>query len=89
MRSKALREDRFGAAAPASGLALEPAALLIPCVGFNAQRVRLGYGGGFYDRLLTAARPDALKIGVCFANRLIDDTFPEPHDVPMDEVVSA
>ena len=64
-------------------------AFLCPGLAFDGRGGRLGRGRGFYDRLLTAARPDALKIGVCFANRLIDDTFPEPHDVPMDEVVSA
>ncbi|MBV8634609.1 MAG: 5-formyltetrahydrofolate cyclo-ligase, partial [Burkholderiaceae bacterium] len=37
-----------------------PDALLIPCVGFNQARLRLGYGGGFYDRTLAnEPRPKA------------------------------
>ena len=83
---EALREDRFGAAAPASGLALEPAALLIPCVGFNAQRVRLGYGGGFYDRLL-ARTPRPLTLGVAYD--CVEARFDgEAHDIALDAIVT-
>ena len=34
-----MREDRFGVPSPANGVTILPAALLIPCVGFNPQRV--------------------------------------------------
>ena len=63
-------------------------AFLCPGLAFDARGGRLGRGRGFYDRLLAPARPDALKIGVCFARQLIDDTFPEPHDVPMNAVIA-
>lgn len=83
---EALIEDRFGAAAPAGGIALQPAALLIPCVGFNAQHVRLGYGGGFYDRLL-AQTPRPLTLGVaydCTEARFDGQT----HDIALDAIVT-
>ncbi len=63
-------------------------AFLCPGLAFDPHGGRLGRGKGFYDRMLAMARPDALKIGVCEAARMVPDTFPESHDVRMDEVVS-
>jgi 5-formyltetrahydrofolate cyclo-ligase len=63
-------------------------AFLCPGIAFDPRGGRLGRGRGFYDRILTAARPDALKIGVCFPCQIVPDTFPEPHDIHMDAVIS-
>jgi 5-formyltetrahydrofolate cyclo-ligase len=57
--------DRFGAATPLQRQVIAPAALLIPCVGFTLQRIRLGYGGGFYDRTL-AQLPRPATLGVAY-----------------------
>jgi 5-formyltetrahydrofolate cyclo-ligase len=38
--------------------------------------------------MLANARPDAIKLGICFEIQLVTDTFPEPHDVLMDHVIS-
>ena len=38
--------------------------------------------------MLATARPDALKVGVCFPGQLVADTYSEPHDVHMDVVIS-
>ena len=63
-------------------------AFLCPGLAFDAHGGRLGRGRGYYDRVLAGARPDALKIGVCFARQIVPDTFPQPHDVRMDKVIS-
>jgi len=39
--------------------------ILVPSVAFDLRRNRIGYGGGFYDRVL--AKTQALKIGVAFS----------------------
>ncbi len=62
-------------------------AFLCPGLAFDPQGGRLGRGGGFYDRMLAKARPDALKIGICFPCQIVSNTFPEPHDIPMDEIL--
>ncbi len=62
-------------------------ALICPGLAFDASGGRLGRGRGFYDRLLAQARPDALKVGICFPEQLIPDTFSEAHDIRMDEVI--
>jgi 5-formyltetrahydrofolate cyclo-ligase len=38
---------------------------------------------GFFDRLLAAARPAAVRVGVGFTHRLVPQVPREPHDVPM------
>ena len=63
-----------------------PQCLLIPCLGFNEQRLRLGYGGGFYDRTL-AVWPRPLTIGVAYSETLRDFAA-QPHDIALDVIVT-
>jgi 5-formyltetrahydrofolate cyclo-ligase len=65
-----------------------PKLLLVPLVGFDGNHYRLGYGGGYYDRTLAAASPRPRCIGVGYANSQIESIFPQPHDIPMDEIVT-
>ena len=65
---------------------VQPQALLVPCVGFNADRIRLGYGGGFYDRTLeNMPRPLTIGIGYACAQADFDAA---PHDVALDMIVT-
>ncbi len=65
-----------------------PHALLIPPVGFDERGFRLGYGGGFFDRTLAARPVQPLKIGVAFEISRIPGIRPQPHDVPMDFIIT-
>lgn len=65
---------------------VEPDVVIIPGIAFDKNRHRIGFGGGYYDRFLSEVK--AVKIGVCFNRQIIDDVFPETHDVPMDIVVT-
>jgi 5-formyltetrahydrofolate cyclo-ligase len=56
---------------------------LIPGLAFTPHGGRLGYGGGFYDRLLPQLRPDCLLVGVTHSGLLLPDIPLEPHDVAM------
>ena len=84
---EAMLADRMGVAVPAALRMVErPPALLIPCLGFNAGRYRLGYGGGFYDRTLEA-QPRPLTVGVAYACQ--EAQFASAaHDVALDLVVT-
>lgn len=62
-------------------------AFICPGLAFDSGGHRLGRGRGFYDRLLAQARPDALKIGICFPFQIVPETFAELHDVKMDAVI--
>ena len=62
--------------------------VVVPGVAFTASGHRLGQGGGWYDRFLPGLRPGVMRIGVCFAECLVDDLPTEAHDVIMDLVIS-
>ncbi|HMX69142.1 MAG TPA: 5-formyltetrahydrofolate cyclo-ligase [Accumulibacter sp.] len=83
-----LRPDVYGIPAPATGDFVEPQALLIPLVGFDAAGYRLGYGGGHFDCTLASLSPRPLAIGVGFELGRLDSIFPAAHDQPLDAIVS-
>lgn len=62
-------------------------AVLVPGVAFDRAGGRIGYGGGFYDRLLPGL-PAAVSVGVCYEAQLVDRVAREPHDVSVDAVVT-
>lgn len=73
----------------AHGAPVGPDVLLVPCVGYTDEGMRLGYGGGYFDRYL-AAHPDVTAIGVAWSiGRIEPGQFkPEPHDRPLMLVVT-
>jgi 5-formyltetrahydrofolate cyclo-ligase len=89
--SAAMQKDVYGACVPDTlRQAVAPDLLIIPCVAFRplpAGVVRLGYGGGFYDRTL-GARP-CLSWGVAYAHQRDESLQAEPHDCLLDEIVLA
>ena len=82
----ALIKDALGTSIPAAGKRTTPQALLIPCVGFNTSRFRLGYGGGFYDRTLASA-PRPLTAGIAYAAALAE-FVEEAHDIALDDMIT-
>ena len=84
---QAMVKDKMGVAVPAAlQLAATPPVLLVPCLGFNADKFRLGYGGGYYDRTLAAA-PRPVTLGVAYA--CLEASFARaPHDVALDWIVT-
>jgi len=61
---------------------------IIPGLAFTKRGNRLGYGGGWYDRLLASASKSARKIGVAHEFQIVDDLPNEPHDIRMDGIVT-
>lgn len=84
----AMVEDRYGIPTPAEGAAVVPTLLLVPLLGFDAAGYRLGYGAGHYDRTLAALRPPPRSIGVGFALGRLATIHPQPHDRPLDCLVT-
>lgn len=78
----------FGIPVPAQGRAVQPDCLLIPCVGFDQQRFRLGYGGGYYDRTLASLMPWPLVVGIALEATKVESIDPRPHDMQMDVVIT-
>ena len=82
------RKGVYDLPVPIDTPALQPEVLLIPPIGFDAQCYRLGYGGGYFDRTLAAMHPAPLRIGVAFELSRIATIHPQPHDIPMDVIVT-
>ncbi|HMH31022.1 MAG TPA: 5-formyltetrahydrofolate cyclo-ligase [Methylomirabilota bacterium] len=61
--------------------------IIVPMLGFDKTLNRIGYGGGYYDKFL-ANQPDAQKIGVCFEQGKVEHIPAEPHDIPLDIIIT-
>ena len=65
-----------------------PDVVIAPVVGFDPACYRLGYGGGFFDRTLAALPTKPRFLGVGYGQAAIATIYPQPHDIPMDLVVT-
>lgn len=58
-------------------------AVVAPGLAFGRDGFRVGYGGGFYDRLLRRCRPDVLRAGICFQEQAVPEVPHDPNDEPL------
>jgi 5-formyltetrahydrofolate cyclo-ligase len=81
-----------GVPEPAAGQAIDPQTVdlaIVPGLAFDAHGGRLGYGKGYYDRILASCRAMCCKIGVGYAWQVIAGDLPlASHDVRMDLLVT-
>jgi 5-formyltetrahydrofolate cyclo-ligase len=88
-----LASGRFGIPEPV-GPRLGPTAIgtaevvVVPALAVARDGVRLGRGGGYYDRALAHVRPDAVLVAVVFDDELVDELPAEPHDLLITAVVT-
>ncbi len=62
--------------------------MLVPGVAFAVTGARLGYGGGFYDRLLARLDPRAARIAGAFQLQLVDELPEGPRDQRVQQVIT-
>jgi 5-formyltetrahydrofolate cyclo-ligase len=63
--------------------------VLVPGLLFDRFGTRLGYGAGFYDRLLSSLHPNTVLIGVTHNDLLLEKPLPKDEfDVPMTHLVT-
>jgi len=65
-----------------------PQMLVVPCLGFGPGGVRLGYGGGFFDRTLRALVPRPVTIGVSYTHGFLPMLRSSPDDLPLDALLT-
>ncbi len=61
---------------------------LVPGLAFDPEGRRLGYGGGFYDRLLPSLAPAAPRIAGAFELQIVDRVPANRHDLPVAAIVT-
>lgn len=86
----ALEAGPFGTSIPRDGAEVEPDALIVPMLAFDARCHRLGYGGGFYDRTIAGLRTrrHVHALGLAYAGQELPDLPVEPTDVQLDAIVT-
>ena len=85
-----LRQGPMGILEPAEAEIVSPKEVgvwLVPGLAFTRNGKRIGYGGGWYDRLLADAPKDAQKIGIAHAFQVVDDLPSELHDIRLTGVI--
>ena len=83
-----MEEDAYGILKPKATELVVPTLLFVPCVGYAAGGYRLGYGGGFYDRMLATLEPKPFTVGLGFTQGYLDEFEHEAHDVPLDAILN-
>ncbi len=79
-----MKPGQFGIQVPDTPKRLKPQLLVIPCVGIDEQRHRLGYGAGFYDRTLASLAVRPSTVGIAFDCGRVKSIDPKPHDIQLD-----
>lgn len=64
-------------------------AVVVPMVAFDAGNMRLGYGGGNYDRFLRELRSDVVVCGIAFREQEVEAVPTEPHDLALPKIIVA
>jgi len=85
-----LKINRYGIPEPETKNLINPEILLVPLVGFDLKLNRLGYGGGFYDRLIKklSQKKKILKIGLALSDQKIDKVPVNKYDQKLDYIVT-
>lgn len=62
--------------------------IIAPGVAFDPDLRRIGYGGGYYDKLFENIRPSTKKIAICFDEQIVNKVPTEEHDHRVDMIVT-
>ncbi|MDB9811273.1 5-formyltetrahydrofolate cyclo-ligase [Candidatus Pelagibacter sp.] len=88
--SEPLKINKYGIPEPIIKKIIYPDILLVPLVAFDKNLDRLGYGGGYYDRLISKLykKKNFLKIGLAFSFQEIDKVPTNMYDQKLDYIIT-
>ena len=86
-----LKINKYGIPEPETKNIVYPDVLLIPLVAFDKNLNRLGYGGGYYDRLIKklSKKKKIIKIGLAFSVQKINKVPTNAYDQKLDYIVTS
>lgn len=92
VRGAEMVDTGFGTAGPGEEAEiLDPRLMLVPLSAFDARGNRIGYGAGHYDRAIARLAERGMKprlVGVAFSCQEVESVPAEPHDVPLDAILT-
>ena len=87
-----LKDGKFGILEPVSrDNKIEPDKIdmvVIPGLAFDKDGGRLGYGGGYYDRLLVGLRSETPKIALAYSSQIIEKVFMNENDIYINRIIT-
>jgi len=88
--SDLLKINKYGIPEPETKKIVYPDVLLIPLVAFDKKLNRLGYGGGYYDRLIKklSKKKKIIKIGLALSFQKINKVPTNAHDQKLDYIIT-
>ena len=88
--SDLLKINKYGIPEPETKNIVYPDILLVPLVAFDKNLNRLGYGGGYYDRLIKkiSKNKKIIKIGLALSVQEVDKVPANMYDKKLDYIVT-
>ena len=85
-----LKVNQYGIPEPNSKNIIYPDIILVPLVAFDKNLNRLGYGGGYYDRIIKklSRKKKILKIGLALSVQKINNVPVTKYDKKLDYIVT-
>jgi 5-formyltetrahydrofolate cyclo-ligase len=83
-----MEHDAYDIPKPKDTEEFAPEILVVPCLGFGPGGVRLGYGGGFFDRTLASLTPRPVTVGVSFTHGFLPLLRSSAADLPLDAMLT-
>jgi 5,10-methenyltetrahydrofolate synthetase len=80
--------DAYDIPKPKGTEVFAPQLLFLPCVGYGPEGVRLGYGGGFYERTIASLSPRPKVVGLCYSNGFLPFLRARPGALPLDALIT-
>nr|WP_312576777.1 5-formyltetrahydrofolate cyclo-ligase [Sedimentibacter sp.] len=62
--------------------------IIVPGVTFDKKLNRIGFGKGYYDRILVKKRNDVKAIAIAYEFQILDEIPSEEHDIKMDMIIT-
>lgn len=62
--------------------------VVMPGVAFDFKGNRIGYGAGFYDKLLSGLKRQIPLIAIAYEEQIVDSVSSEPHDIKVHKIVT-
>ena len=85
-----MKINKYGIPEPESKFLVYPDIILVPIVAFDNNLNRLGYGAGYYDRLISklSKKKKLLKIGLAISVQRVDNIPTNKYDKKLDYIVT-